>query len=99
MGETVVAKKKPSGSDFLDELISVFIVLLNLQLIFIFQQTNHPVSIRSERRGVVSLPLLEGVLWSFTFPLLRHPHQGKNVNSSLKMIAKYFCLFVCVFFF
>lgn len=74
-------------------LFFFFFLLLILKLIFAFQQTNCPVSIWSQRRGVVSLPLLEGVLWSFTFPLLCHPHQGKNVKN-MHLIS-----FICFWFF
>lgn len=53
-------------------LLSVsYIILVFVSLL---QQTDCHVSGRSRRGGAVSLPHLEGVLWSLAFPLFCHPH-------------------------
>lgn len=60
-----------SSSFFFYWIIIGFVVL---------QQTDCNVSVGAQRRGVVSLPRLEGVLWCLAFPLLCYSHQGKTVQ-------------------
>lgn len=57
----------------------------------LLQQADSDVSIWSQRGGAISLPHLEGVLWSLAFPLLGHTNQGEQLDCCIERDRNILC--------